>query len=973
MSGRMFTLFALALATTVADTAPSFAQQARLVAAQSAQAGTTTRSESDGIKVNEDGTLNIDIRNVSIPDALDRISARTGVAILYDRRAPGIARSISVQMSNATPMSAVQAILKGTNMNAVRTQSGQVVISTVSAERGSRKSSGVIAGKITDAKTGKGISGATISLGNNTGGVTTGEDGAYRIIGVSAGTHTISVRLVGYTRQSRVVTVGEGVTATADFKLEPSANVLDQVVVTGTVVSTELKAVPNAITVITAKQLEERGVTRIDQLFRGEIPGMFSLNRGSNALLDEVTMFSRGATALTNTSPGTDGVTGALTNPIKTYIDGVEMADSKYLSQIDPKSIERIEILTGPQASTIYGANAINGVMQIFTKRGSTSKPQLTLSLSSGVSQNNFSSNLAPSHVADASASGIEGRWSYNVGGGWNYAGSWTPAKQTQRLSANGGGRIDLGKLNADVSARRGLTKNIQNGNQNEGQRTTVLRGTGLYEPNVLTSLPSFRTNTLLGQTIGLSLSIRPFSWWTHDIGFGSDALTNELIVNAPGLTSLSDTLLSITHSVTSRVSERYSTTMQLAPSSFAHLNLTMGGDHWRNNGSTWFVSSLALTGSSLSNPFVSRTHPDKNSGAFAQGQLGLWDALFFTYGVRADWNPSFGDKVKVKPGRYGVSYTRDIETPVGPVSAKLRGSYGSSIRPPSSTQKLSVSETSTSRIALFGPYNTILANPDLLPEHQQGGEGGVELYFGSRASLVVTRYNQTVNNLISQVGSITASGGPGLDSVRALQPGDASGFCSSSFRDAEGYCYRYQQQFLNVGSIRNQGWELTSSLNIGPLTTRGTYSWTKSRVLGVTPKYKAFLTSSAFAPGRPFNYVPEHTWALGATYAHSASSLSLSVNGVGMRYISQNALTYASGSINRSVYDRPLMALPSNYRSMSSGYATADLNATHRFSSRIDATLQINNLTNYYENDFSIAYATIGRQSRLGFRWRIN
>src|SRR5687767_9998868 len=125
-----------------------------------------------------------------------------------------------------------------------------------------------------------------------------------------------------------------------DITLDVSANALEQVVVTGTVVATELKAVPSAITVVTAKQIEERGITRIDQLFRGDVPGLFAQNLGGAALLDEVSMYSRGASALSTSSAGVSGYTGN-SNTIKTYIDGVELANSNYLSQIDPRSIER--------------------------------------------------------------------------------------------------------------------------------------------------------------------------------------------------------------------------------------------------------------------------------------------------------------------------------------------------------------------------------------------------------------------------------------------------------------------------------------------------------------------------------------------------------------------------------------------------------------------------------------------------------
>lgn len=916
--------------------------------------------------------ISIVLDNIPIKEAIWTIARRSGVRVAFDGKILPDKR-VSYNGTNVTPETAFAAVLAGTGINAERAPNG--VFELIQTRAGKTTTNGAITGKVTDSKTSKGIVGARVSIDSDTHGTTTAEDGTYRVAGISTGVHVVTVRLVGYTKQTRSVTVGDGVAVMADFKLESSANVLSEVVVTGTIVATELRAVPNAITVITAKQIEERGITRIDQLFRGDIPGLFSMNSGSRVTLDKVTMFSRGATAIVDPTTGNSVSAGTEngTNPIKTYVDGVELADPRYLSQIDPSSVERIEILTGPQASTIYGANAINGVMQIFTKRGSSSIPRFALNLSSGVAQNNFSKHLAPSHVTDVSVSGVEGRVSYNVGGSWNYTGTWTPANQTQRLSGNGGSRIDFAKSSVDVTARQGLTKTKRNGSTTQG--TVDLRSMGVYSPTATSDLPVPQLSTLKGTTVGFSLSHRLFSWWSHNIGVGSDDSNIEIITTSPtyGGTTGSDTTLFINNLGTYRLSERYATTIQVSLTSFAGLNLTVGGDHWRTKGSSWTANPIVLTGS-IPSPTVTRTHPGSNSGAFVQGQFSIKDALFFTYGIRSDWNPNFGDRAKVKPGRYGVSYARDINTPFGSVSAKLRGSYGRSIRPPSEGLELAVPVVSGTFYTLFGPHDSRLANPDLGPEHQQGGEGGMELYFGSRASLVITRYNQTVDNLIAQAGRIAGAGlsKPGPDSVRSLAPLNNINNCSSSFRDDEGHCYRYQTQYLNVGSIRNQGWELQSSVNIGPLTTRGTYSWTKSRVLGVTPKYKALLaaTNPEFEAGGLFNYLPEHTWALGMVYAHSQGSLALSVNGIGIRYVNDNGLSQSISGLNRLSSNRPRFDI-SNYRALGTGYSTADLNATQRLSPRIDATLQITNLTDYYQNDFSVQNVSIGRQTRAGVRVR--
>ena len=65
---------------------------------------------------------------------------------------------------------------------------------------------------------------------------------------------------------------------------------------------------------------------------------------------------------------------------MKVFVDGIEVANPT-TAAVDPNSIERIEVIRGPQAAAIYGSDAIGGVIQIFTKRGdpTLSHPRWTL------------------------------------------------------------------------------------------------------------------------------------------------------------------------------------------------------------------------------------------------------------------------------------------------------------------------------------------------------------------------------------------------------------------------------------------------------------------------------------------------------------------------------------------------------------------------------------------------------------------
>jgi outer membrane cobalamin receptor len=392
------------------------------------------------------------------------------------------------------------------------------------------------------------------------------------------------------------------------------------------------------------------------------------------------------------------------------------------------------------------------------------------------------------------------------------------------------------------------------------------------------------------------------------------------------------------------------------------HTTITVGADNWQSLNTSASASPQTLTGS-LSNAGISRNH-SHNTGGFLQGQLALADKLFLTYGMRADWNPNYGNKAKVLPGRYGIAWTSEL----GTVTAKLRGSYGRSTRPPAAGLSLArLSTESLSGVAdvpFYGIYSPQLANPELVPEQQQGGEGGIELYLGNRGSLVVTRYNQTVDQLIDFVSRV--------DSVRSFIPNPPSG--ANSF-DADGYGYRVESQYLNIGSIRNQGWELQGTVNVGPLSARGVYSWTKSRTIGITPKYRSRFSVAnypTYQPGATFRLFPEHTWSLGLTYGHANTTLALNVNGVGTFRNSFNDFYYLHMiSIARAQTD--IWSLNgSQYASMIPGYALVDLNASHRFTSNIEGIAQLQNANNRYVNDLQASGATIGRQTKVGMRVRL-
>jgi vitamin B12 transporter len=134
-----------------------------------------------------------------------------------------------------------------------------------------------------------------------------------------------------------------------------AADELEAVVVTATRVAQPISAVIGSVTVITREQIEQRQAQSVQELLRGEL-GIDIANNGGMGKLSS--LFLRG----TNSSQ------------VLILVDGVRLGSATAgitsIEVIPVDQIERIEIVRGPRSS-LYGSDAIGGVIQIFTRTNS--------------------------------------------------------------------------------------------------------------------------------------------------------------------------------------------------------------------------------------------------------------------------------------------------------------------------------------------------------------------------------------------------------------------------------------------------------------------------------------------------------------------------------------------------------------------------------------------------------------------------
>jgi len=157
-----------------------------------------------------------------------------------------------------------------------------------------------------------------------------------------------------------------------------SVYILSDVVVTATKTNTNILELANSITIIDSMEIANRNKINVFNLLQTEY-GLSSTQLGPAGGLSTINI--RGANA---------GHTLML-------IDGIEMnltseSSNPYdFANLPVDGVERIEVLRGPQ-STLYGSDAMAGVVNIITKKGS-GKPTLTLS-GEGGSYNSFKGAL---------------------------------------------------------------------------------------------------------------------------------------------------------------------------------------------------------------------------------------------------------------------------------------------------------------------------------------------------------------------------------------------------------------------------------------------------------------------------------------------------------------------------------------------------------------------------------------------------
>ena len=206
----------------------------------------------------------------------------------------------------------------------------------------------VIKGYITDLSTKERLPGVNVVV-DSTGGTTSDEKGYYEV-SVSAGTHALSYRFIGYATKDMTVTLLPGEEKPVDIALSESNTELETVIVSAGRYEQKLEDVTVSVALIKPSLIENKNTTNAETII-DQVPGV-TVNDGQVSI--------RG---------GSGFAYGAGSRVLMLVDDmpllSADAGDVKW-NTLPLENIEQIEVIKGA-SSVLYGSSALNGVIHIRT------------------------------------------------------------------------------------------------------------------------------------------------------------------------------------------------------------------------------------------------------------------------------------------------------------------------------------------------------------------------------------------------------------------------------------------------------------------------------------------------------------------------------------------------------------------------------------------------------------------------------
>ncbi len=625
---------------------------------------------------------------------------------------------------------------------------------------------------------------------------------------------------------------------------------LDRVVVTGNAIEAPARRLAIAMNTVSGSQLSRYSGGNLAQALSDAVPGLWLWQTPPTSLLAHYGSI-RGTSSFGASYP-------------KIYVDGIELANPLLITQFTPETVERIEIIRGPQGAALYGTDAISGVINIITRHdGSDGGTSAEVRSAVGAASSAFvpRSAITQDHALTIrQGSGAQSATLSLSSGG---IGQYLPGAFVRRETGSAGFRLVRSKFIVSAIGRAFDSRSSD-------PFSPLFRDSVSATRAGLTTPESVREYTLGGST-----TIIQSERWTHALvaGFDGSRVSNLADYHTP-LPSATGPDVGTAGGSANLVTVRASSVAKLGDAENLGANVTFSGESSLLDYTPQADSMIMTAAGSAARFSIQR----RTTAGVAQANVSWRDAGYLTGGLRVERNDVLGSSsVSVLP-MVGAAVVHDY----GPLTVKLRSAYGRGIRQAANAAR----ET-----AWFDPRGDA-HRLSLSPEEQSGVEAGVDFFSGKSFGLQVTRFDQMASGLIQRVaytytGTQTSGRSPQNDNQsEPIHPGDR----------------HIEYTFQNVGEITNRGWELKGDVNVAALSLGGTFSTVDSRVRRVARGYTGDLRV-----GDRMLEVPARTGSLTAALTGASWTGSLTASR-SWDWINYDAVSLAGAFSNSTQTDAALV-----------------------------------------------------------------
>jgi TonB-linked SusC/RagA family outer membrane protein len=434
-------------------------------------------------------TVKLELNNETLKGAFAQLERQTEYTFIFQEFKG--AKLVTIEKGSYTLKDALESILEKTGLNLEYTnpRKNYIVIHEVEGSRKRNESfndlplstpsspSFSVTGKVTEAVTQESLAGVNILVKGTTRGTTTDADGKY-----SLDVETSDILIFSFIGYKTLETTIAGKTS-IDITLENDATTMQEVVVKAGYWDVNEKENTGSIVRVTSDQISKQPVTNPLQALQGRLTGVY-VTQTSGLPGAGFTIQIRGKNSLRSDGNEPlyiiDGVPYTNTS-INSGAGQIVLGTSPF-NNIDPASIESIDVLKDADATAIYGSQGANGVVLITTKKGKAGKTSITGGFYSGISQVPHRIDLLNTEqYLEMRREGFanDGITKYPVGT-YDIDGTWDQTRYTDWQKVLIGGTAHMSNADGSISGGSANTRFLLSGSYNK--QTTVYPGDFAYQ-----------------------------------------------------------------------------------------------------------------------------------------------------------------------------------------------------------------------------------------------------------------------------------------------------------------------------------------------------------------------------------------------------------------------------------------------------------------------------------------------------------